>query len=45
MFRFAPLRGAVLSCLAKKVPKEGAAGEALCYVYRFSCRFVPLTST
>jgi len=27
--RFAPLRGAVLSCLAKKVPKEGAAGEAL----------------
>jgi len=26
MFRFAPLRGAVLSCLAKKVPKEGAAG-------------------
>ena len=23
--RFAPLRGAVLSCLAKKVPKESAA--------------------
>ena len=29
MFQFAPLRGAVLSCLAKKVPKEGAQGGRL----------------
>ena len=45
MFRFAPLRGAVLSCLAKKVPKEGAAGEALRYVYRSVSRIAPVCST
>ena len=41
MLRFAPLRGAVLSCLAKKVPKEGAAyGGADERAYRFSCCFI-----
>ena len=45
LFRFASLREAVLSYLAKKVPKEGDVGEALSYVYRYPFRFVHRIST